>query len=119
MQTAADVARLLGRVKYRPELCGGFRIVDMGNHFYLQHEQMRPDATRPAGYEIQRGRKWLLSRHMTDGEVLQTALMAVLAFEEHEAREAFQLDGVRIFSPHKSVAALMAAEEEKRLGATA
>lgn len=56
----------------------------------------------------QNGRWWRLSPHMTDGEILQTALMAVLAFEEHEIREKFKVDGVSVFDPHYDIEALIA-----------
>ena len=49
------------------------------------------------------GRKWRLSEHMTKSEVVQTALMAVLAAEEHEAQEQFLYQGRAIFGPHFSV----------------
>ena len=49
------------------------------------------------------GRKWRLSTFMTDSEIVQTALKAVLAAEEHEAREAFLYRGRAIFGPHFNV----------------
>lgn len=51
----------------------------------------------------QLGRKWKLSEHMTKSEVVQTALAAVLAAEEHEARENFTYCGRNIFNPHLNV----------------
>jgi hypothetical protein len=59
------------------------------------------------------GRKWILSDHMTDGEVVQTAMAAVLAWYEHEAREAFKFRGKAIFNPHLSLEALCARAEEE------
>lgn len=49
------------------------------------------------------GRKWRLSEHMTKSELVQTAFMAVLAAEEHEARAAFRYRGRSIFDPHYDV----------------
>lgn len=49
------------------------------------------------------GRKWRLSYHMTKSEVVQTALAAVLAAVEHEAREHFLYQGRAIFGPHFNV----------------
>lgn len=49
------------------------------------------------------GRKWLLSPHMTRTEVVQTALKAVLASVEHEAREHFRYKDQAIYSPHYCV----------------
>jgi len=53
--------------------------------------------------EEHKGRKWLLSQHMTDSEIVQTALLAVLVCEEHEARERFRYRGAAIFGPHQDV----------------
>ncbi len=49
------------------------------------------------------GRKWTISPHMTKGEIVQTALKAILAAEEHEAREKFTYRGRAIFGPHYDV----------------
>jgi hypothetical protein len=54
-----------------------------------------------------RGRKWMISTHMTEGEVVQTALAACLMAEEHEAREAFRYKGRALFGPHIDVNRLM------------
>ena len=58
------------------------------------------------------GRKWMLSPHMTDGEVVQTTLAAVLAWYEHEARETFKFRGAAIFNPHLSLDALISRAEQ-------
>lgn len=49
------------------------------------------------------GRKWRLSKHMTDGEVVQTCFLAAMVALEHEAREQFTFDGVTVFDPHFDV----------------
>lgn len=59
------------------------------------------------GAEEWTGRKWLLSVHMCKSEVVQTALKAVLAAEEHEAREKFFYRGRAIFGPHYDVDSLV------------
>lgn len=51
-------------------------------------------------------RKWYLSPHMTDGEIVQTAFAAALQAEEHECREFFKYDGHVIMNPHLSLEAL-------------
>lgn len=53
-------------------------------------------------------RKWLLSWHMTDGEVVQTAFKAVMTALEHEAREQFTYRGVTVFDPHYDIEKLVA-----------
>lgn len=47
-----------------------------------------------------KSRKWRLSSYMTDGEVVQTALLACLTASEHEIREQFKYKDVAIFDPH-------------------
>lgn len=49
------------------------------------------------------GRKWRLSPHMTDGEIVQTAFLALRTALEHEAREKFTFDGVTVFDPHYDI----------------
>lgn len=47
-----------------------------------------------------RGRKWMLNRAMTDGEIVRTVLAAYLAACEHEVREQIRVDGVAVLDPH-------------------
>lgn len=52
------------------------------------------------------GRKWYLSQHMTETEIVKTALKAVLSAVEHEVLEKFKYHNLTIFDPHLSVEAL-------------
>ena len=52
------------------------------------------------------GRKWFLSYHMTDSEVVQTCWAAAKMAMEHELRETFKWDGQPIFRPHFDIRAL-------------
>ena len=58
------------------------------------------------------GRKWALSTHMTPGEVVQTVFAAVMAWQEHETREAFKFKGKAIFGPHISLKVLEERSED-------
>lgn len=72
---------------------------------YLQVECDRPDVfTGVMG--TGRGGKAYLSEHMTDGEIVKIAFGLFKAYEEHECREFFKLQGRAIFGPHISVEAL-------------
>ncbi len=62
----------------------------------------------PAG-----GRKWRISQHMTKSEVVQTALKAVIAWWEHETREAFLYKNVAVFGPHLDVEALVCIVQDR------
>ncbi len=61
-----------------------------------------------------KGRKWYISPHMTESEIVQTAFLAVKTWLEHEAREMFTYKGQKVFNPHFSVGKLgeLAANEE-------
>jgi hypothetical protein len=90
-----------------------FHVGSIGLAYYLQvqaevDDNWEASLDLPAGpRKIEfKGRKWLLSRWMTRSEVVQTALMAVLAAVEHEAREQFLYRGAAIFGPHHDVGAL-------------
>lgn len=50
--------------------------------------------------EKQYTRKWLLSPHMTDSEIVQTAFKCCLTSMEHRTREDFTYKGKRVFGPH-------------------
>jgi hypothetical protein len=50
--------------------------------------------------ELQHGRKWYLSEHMPDDEIIKTAFAAYDRFIDHEAKEGFKIDGKPIFNPH-------------------
>ncbi|CAN5436231.1 hypothetical protein BH10PSE18_BH10PSE18_18740 [soil metagenome] len=67
------------------------------------------DATdiETGGLAEQSTRKWLLSKYMVTGEVVQTALKCVLTAIEHEARECFTYRGQPVFGPHFSIEELV------------
>lgn len=54
-----------------------------------------------------KGRKWLISPHMTKSEIVQTAFKACLTAMEHEAREDFRYRGEPVFAPHFDVERLV------------
>lgn len=66
---------------------------------------------KPEGWK---GRKWRLSQHMTDGELVQTAFMAVMAANEHETRERFKFSEVAVFQPHFDIYSLRAFAQSPR-----
>lgn len=62
-----------------------------------------------------RGRKWAISRFMTETELVKTALMAVKVAAEHEMLENFKYKGLTIFDPHISVDDLVQLRKDKEL----
>lgn len=106
--------QILGAIMYKPWCVdSGFKHGSMGNGWYIQHWQMLRDCNSDNAAESeQRGRKWYISKHATVSEVVQTAFAAILAFEEHEARESFEYRGQRLFGPHIDINAHMRASHE-------
>lgn len=56
-----------------------------------------------------KGRKWYISSHAVENEVVFTCWKACLTWVEHEMREEFEYEGHKIFDPHTSVASLVEA----------
>lgn len=104
---------IIASVTYKDWL---FHIGGTEGHWYLQVRFPTTDVQRPNVVTEQHGRKWWLSSHMTESEILQTALMAVLAAEEHEARERFLVEGVAVAGPHFDWFALIHLERAGLLG---
>lgn len=104
MSTVVRVMTLLEDVVYRH---WDFRVGLMGDGAYLQCKFL-------VGHQgqVQFGRKWYVSSHATDSEIIQTALAAVLAAVEHEAREHFLYRGQAVFGPHIHIDARLDVREE-------
>lgn len=100
--TLLEIASILHHCKF-PGMT--FNSKSEGNKTYLQ---VSFSAYNPeTGLQEQwKGRKWLLSEHMTESEVVQTAFKAVVTALEHEAREYFQYKDRAVFGPHIDVNAL-------------
>ena len=104
---AVDAMRILGDVHfpgYQFAIHGEFA---QGEVTYLQGVFMAPCIDDPRIARPHHTRKWLLSRHMTRSELVQTAFKCVLTSIEHEAREQFTYKGARVFGPHFDVDALV------------
>lgn len=73
-----------------------------GDRPYLQIKFQAPCNMTGETYS-QSGRKWMLSYHMTDDEIVSTALKATLTAVEHEAREQFKWRDQPIYRPHYNI----------------
>jgi hypothetical protein len=62
------------------------------------------------------GRKWYISPHMTDSEIVQTIFLACKVAMEHELREQFKFEGQPVFDPHHDLSGLASAMHHKALG---
>lgn len=72
---------------------------------YLQVEFIARDKVSEQR-TMQKGRKWFVSQHCTESELVFTALKAVLTAEEHEAREEFKYLGRAVANPHIDIQSL-------------
>lgn len=59
------------------------------------------------------GRKWYLSSHMTDDEIVKTAWVAYKSAIEHEVMETFKVDGKILFNPHTPYEILLEASQKE------
>lgn len=59
------------------------------------------------------GRKWYLSEHMTDDEIIKTAYAAYKAAVEHEVMEGFKVAGTVLFNPHVDYKALLSISHQE------
>ena len=85
-----------------------FRAESKGDGFLVQVVYFEPDADAPDGPAVeQHGRKWYISSHACESEIVRTLLAACLASAEHRVREHFFFEGQRIFSPHYDVHVLV------------
>lgn len=114
---ADDFAALLDRLDF--EMTGGrlsYRIGSLqSGALFLQVHCLEGKCNVTGERLAWKGRKWLLSRWMTDGEVVQTAFLATMTALEHEARENFKFDGVTVFDPHLDLEKLVEARKSGAL----
>lgn len=106
----SELHRIINLITYKP--FAGFFISEDPDDMWIQHWQRIPSTAfdNPSDtnrFGPQKGRKWRISAHMTQSEVIQTCLMATIAFEEHEARENFRICGQAVYGPHLDVNALL------------
>lgn len=105
-----QIIELLKNVTYKPGWV--YHVKEDGDRLYLQITFI--DTNFPVRTK-QYCRKWFLSPNMTPSEIVQTALKATIAAEEHECREIFRYKLQPIFGPHFDIEALVELCREGRL----
>lgn len=114
MSDQQRVLNILTSIKYKDGW--DFGIVPKGDDIAMFVQFWAPCSERDKGApELQRGRKWLISEHMTDSEIVQTAFLAIKVAEEHEMRENFKFEGQCIFGPHFDLHNLAVAIKEEAI----
>lgn len=102
------IRSVVGRIVF-PSLT--FEVSQEGPNVFLRVVSAWPALDNVTGEALTtswKGRHWRLSQWMTDGEIVQTALKAVLTALEHEAREVFTYQGMAVFDGHYDIDALVA-----------
>ena len=99
MQTKESLARLVALCQFRD---WSIRLRWDDDRPYLQIFFMEKDEFTGEVTE-QACRKWFLSMHMCDTEVVDTVYASVKRAMEHEVREQFKFMDKRIYNPHRNV----------------
>ena len=113
MQTIESIKAVIADCQYNDWM---FRVdTNEGGTPYVQ--VLFKDKDRITGKEeIQRCRKWMLSYHMGNSEVVRTVFQAIQGAVAHEVNEAFKYKGTRIFNPHMDYDELAQAIRGKVVG---
>lgn len=76
------------------------------DRLFIQVTYFAP-CTKTGEFKEWRGRKWYLSKFMTEDEVIKTAYTAFEYAVKHEVMEGFKVDNTILFNPHVNYAALL------------
>lgn len=108
---------ILSKISYRDWQFEALLVseVYVGEGFFLRASFVEVDVETNRS-EVQKGRKWFISTHATESEVVQTALLAVLVATEHEVRESFRFNETQVFGPHQNVHDLVLAMQSGVVG---
>lgn len=105
------IKKLVDRVTYREGYTFIVGLTEGMCYPYVQISHVRPDAiTGKMGVGM--GGKAYISQFATDSEIFQTLFGLAKAYEEHEVREFFHVDGERVFGPHIKTTALAAVADD-------
>jgi hypothetical protein len=114
MQTLESIKAIIAQCKFNDWY---LHIGQYENDGPLYLQVLFKDKDRITGKEeIQRCRKYVLSYHMTDSEVVRSAFQAVKAAMMHEVEEAFTYKGRRVFNPHMDLDNLAGAIADGTIG---
>jgi len=79
---------------------------------YIQLEY-NSSCNKDTDQDYWKGRKWYLSKHMTDDEIIKTCYAAFEACVKHEIMEGFKVDGKMLFNPHINFEALLSISDKE------
>ncbi len=96
MKTRDEIQKIIDRIEFMDR---EFRLLDKGDGFLLQVTYVEADIDTGVPEE-QRARKWYISPHMTETEIVETAFAACQRSMMHVVGEHFLYLGKRVYSPH-------------------
>ena len=94
--TKATLEDIVARVSFMDRR---FRVLEKGDGFLLQLEYEEA-CVETGELRTQRARKWYVSPHATETEVVETLFAACQRSMLHVTAEHFTYQGRRVFSPH-------------------
>lgn len=105
MTFGAILKEIVGSISYRQDYSLRFSTDSAG--WFLQLDVWRRDSVT-GEYGWGHSPKAHVSDKLSRSDIVRTAFGLCKAYEEHETREFFKYKGVRVFSPHQDVEALVA-----------
>lgn len=109
-RSLGEVKSIVAGIKFMDRT---FRVEPMGGGFFLQVQYMEADIETGA-VERQNARKWYISAHSTETEIVETAFKACRTSMEHVLKEHFTYLGRRVYSPHFEIQARLELCDAKR-----
>lgn len=97
MQTLEKIKSIVSHVKYKD---WQFVVGKKGDGFLIQVQFMGEDTDGSGKLELQKCRKWFVSQHSCDSEVVRSCFLAIRQAEEHELCERFHYKGHQVYNPH-------------------
>ncbi len=95
--TSQEIQKILDQITYKPDYA---LIHGVTNDVpWIQVTFVAP-CSITGKPEVQKCRKWMLSYHMVENEIVRTAYLAFEQAEIHEVQETFKYKGAAIYGPH-------------------
>lgn len=98
--TEQEIKSILSDVKYKDFTFCVKTVGFTGYVMYIEATETDHITGKPL---VMQGRKFYIPNTMSKSDFVRTCFVAVMAWEEHEAREAFSYKGAAIFDPHFDV----------------
>ena len=116
MLTEQELVAIVDNISIGTELYDTwcFKVSSVGDGFHLQLQYLEPDVAT-GKLERQHARKWYVSAHSTETEVVRTAYKAVLTSLEHRLGEHFTYQGRAVYNPHTHIESLIDIADVRKL----